>query len=1148
VAESLGKAVLDLEVDDTKLVKGLAGAEKKAGSAATGMSGAFGRASSSVEQDVQNAGSDAERSLGGVNAAAEREAKRMANAFRDASSDLAGDVEDGAGDAEGSLEDIGSAAKRVGAVIGGALAVDSLVSTFDDSARAASRLEARLGHTAEGVEGYDKVARNVYRNGFGESMTDAADAVSEVHQALGVTGSALSTTTEDVLSLSGAFEDQGADAQIITSDLRSMGQAFPGTSKRKLIDQITHAFQQGAGTAGDLQDTLEEYPTAFKQLGLSSKDMTNWLTTGMKDGARNTDVLGDAVKEFGIRVKTAGDTGQKALHKMFPPDEAKRLIGDFAKGGKAGRDAFFEVLEQLNQVDDKQKKYNLSLELFGTKAEDLGGVLPKLVSGFTKMKDAQDKSAGAADSLGSQYTGISGTFEHFKRLLQTSIVSGLGEAAGAVVGFGSQAGVALMGFSALLGEGGLVGAFGKAKGAVMAFGKVLMANPYLLLIAATIAIVALIVTHWDQVKDYLSKTWDAIKGGLQTAWNAIKGFFERYWPILLGVMTGGVGLIVVAVVKHWTDIRDRAKAIFEGLKTIAKNIWKGIREVITAPIKGARSIIETVAGGIRTRLKAIFDGIKTTASNVWQGIRDVIEAPIKGARDVAQAAVRGVRDTFANVWETIKTAAGNAWGVVRDHIVKPIEKAKERVFEIIGNVATWLGKKWESITGAVGEFGEGVKKALEDAFKGAAKGVVGFIKAIIRAINLIPGVPNISTSGLDKFAEGGVVGAGEGRLGLPAFATGGGFMVPGHGTGDSVPVTVGGVPVAMVEPGELISVLNRDATSALMAWNTAFPRRGKGKAAPDTGGAGGGLPGFGLGGLIGGLAKGAWDTVAGLISDPLGALPSPSDFLPDWLIGTGKYVISHVADWVKDKVLSLLPFGGSDPSDFSKDAIKKFALMVGKADEINSWHTPYVWGGGHGSFYDRRGYDCSGAVSAVLGAAGLLSSPQTTDGLKTFGSGGDGGLVTVGVRGSTGRNAHTMMLLGSKGFESGGSNGGAGWTGGWDGNFPIHRHPAGLNLGGILGDLSEIFAPQRVGWGLSTGGTIPFIGSYETGGILPETGHYLGHKGEEVRPASRAGRIAGKLTITNWREGTGYFEEVADERADARDRDAHGNYLMGARP
>ena len=35
---------------------------------------------------------------------------------------------------------------------------------------------------------------------------------------------------------------------------------------------------------------------------------------------------------------------------------------------------------------------------------------------------------------------------------------------------------------------------------------------------------------------------------------------------------------------------------------------------------------------------------------------------------------------------------------------------------------------------------------------------------------------------------------------------------------------------------------------------------------------------------------------------------------------------------------------------------------------------PYVWGGGHGSWY-ASGYDCSGAVSFALAGGGFLASP-----------------------------------------------------------------------------------------------------------------------------------------------------------------------------
>jgi peptidoglycan hydrolase CwlO-like protein len=55
---------------------------------------------------------------------------------------------------------------------------------------------------------------------------------------------------------------------------------------------------------------------------------------------------------------------------------------------------------------------------------------------------------------------------------------------------------------------------------------------------------------------------------------------------------------------------------------------------------------------------------------------------------------------------------------------------------------------------------------------------------------------------------------------------------------------------------------------------------------------------------------------------------------------------------------------------------------------------PYIWGGGHGSF-QSPGYDCSGSVSYVLGAAGLLSSPQDSAGFASYGLPGTGSWVTI---------------------------------------------------------------------------------------------------------------------------------------------------------
>lgn len=103
--------------------------------------------------------------------------------------------------------------------------------------------------------------------------------------------------------------------------------------------------------------------------------------------------------------------------------------------------------------------------------------------------------------------------------------------------------------------------------------------------------------------------------------------------------------------------------------------------------------------------------------------------------------------------------------------------------------------------------------------------------------------------------------------------------------------------------------------------------------------------------------------------------------------------------------------------------------------------TPYVWGGGHGSF-ESEGYDCSGAVSYALHGGGLLESPLDSTGLTTWGEPGPGRWITV-----YGNSGHAWMVVAGLAFDTSGSNGsGPRWHNPWP-NSPegfIARHPAGL--------------------------------------------------------------------------------------------------------
>ncbi len=80
---------------------------------------------------------------------------------------------------------------------------------------------------------------------------------------------------------------------------------------------------------------------------------------------------------------------------------------------------------------------------------------------------------------------------------------------------------------------------------------------------------------------------------------------------------------------------------------------------------------------------------------------------------------------------------------------------------------------------------------------------------------------------------------------------------------------------------------------------------------------------------------------------------------------------------------------GDQSSSTGGEASGVIARVIAAADEIAT--RPYVYGGGHGSF-ESVGYDCSGSVSYALHGGGLLSSPEDSSALESYGEPGPGSL------------------------------------------------------------------------------------------------------------------------------------------------------------
>jgi peptidoglycan hydrolase-like protein with peptidoglycan-binding domain len=112
--------------------------------------------------------------------------------------------------------------------------------------------------------------------------------------------------------------------------------------------------------------------------------------------------------------------------------------------------------------------------------------------------------------------------------------------------------------------------------------------------------------------------------------------------------------------------------------------------------------------------------------------------------------------------------------------------------------------------------------------------------------------------------------------------------------------------------------------------------------------------------------------------------------------------------------------------------------MIAAANQIA--YLPYIWGGGHGSWVSP-GYDCSGSVSYVLHAAGLLSSPEDSGELESYGDPGPGQYITIYATAG-----HAWMTIEGRRFDTVAlSEDGSRWADG-GGEFAgyVVRHPVGF--------------------------------------------------------------------------------------------------------
>ena len=260
-----------------------------------------------------------------------------------------------------------------------------------DSQDAFQQFAAATGTATEEMGKYKDMINNVYKNNFGESINDVAEAMATVNQNMSyLDDSALQRCTEYAYTLSDTF---GYDVAESTRAADTLIKNY-GVSAREAFNLITQGAQSGMDYSGEMIDSINEYSVQFKKLGLDAEDMFSIFANGAQNGAFNLDKVGDAVKEFSIRAIDGSDTTKQGFEALGM--DAAKMAERFGAGGDSAKEAFNEVIKGLAEMDDPVAQSAAGVNLFGTMWEDLG---PQVITSMSTASDAIDKSKESVEEL-----------------------------------------------------------------------------------------------------------------------------------------------------------------------------------------------------------------------------------------------------------------------------------------------------------------------------------------------------------------------------------------------------------------------------------------------------------------------------------------------------------------------------------------------------------------------------------------------------------------------------------------------------------------------------------------------------------------------------------------------------------------------------
>ena len=628
---------------------------------------------------------------------------------------------------------------------------------------AMAKFQAQTGASSSEMNKFKNIARDVWSNNFGESVSDVADMMGRVKQQMqGISDVDLKNVTEDLITLRDVY---GMDENETLRGAKQLMEQF-GISSKEAFDLMAKGAQNGLDYSGELGDNIAEYAGKFAQAGYSEEEYFQIMTNGVKGGSYNLDKMQDAVNE--ITTRMSDGTIEKALDSFN--DKTKEVFQAYKEGGATQQDVQDAIVQDIKETTNQQEALNKASIAFGTLGED------------NNLKFITSLS-----SVGDEYKNVAGTMDEVKSIANGGLknaLSGLGRAfLDSFTPIGELITPILAGIVNLitLAIQGIQQGFAKV-GEVIS--NVLSKIDTSGITELTSQVSEVLAPAFDEVRKAIDEMKVALepiaKEILGKIGSAIQNVVNQAQKIL-SVVGPPIIAIIQKIITTITEIMPVITAILKIVGSVVSGVISFINMVVTyvgTAIATAMGLIMQIVQIISTIVANIWSVILTVAQNIWSKVSEVVTAIVgfvnnlfKTVSDIInkiwskiQDSMNKVRDKVQGVIDNINKYFNNVKSTVSDvfnGIWSKVQGVMDNVGNKISNVLQGIQNAWSGLKGFVsGVFGgiEGAVSSLVGSVKGMVNGVIGGINGAIGIINKIPGV---HIGKIPRLERGGVLKRGQ---------------------------------------------------------------------------------------------------------------------------------------------------------------------------------------------------------------------------------------------------------------------------------------------------------------------------------------------------------------------------------------------------